>query len=97
MRDKAFWRNLTKWERGELMMLQTSHSSSSYGGGGYLPDDCSECGSCGQPILGTGWCSACYARYEELMRKAKAIEKRPNWAYQEWFKETAQTWNWFHK
>ena len=71
MRDKTFWRNLTKWERSELMALQTSRHTSGYGGGGYLPDDCSECGACGQPILGSGWCSACYKRYDALVTKAR--------------------------
>ena len=32
----------------------------SYGGGGYLSDDCSECDFCGQPMLGSGACRACF-------------------------------------
>ena len=71
MRDKAFWRHLTKAERSELMQLQTSKSGG-FGSGGYLPDDCSECGACGQPMLGVGgMCLACYQRYEFLMEKGR--------------------------
>ena len=71
MRDKGFWRRLTKGERIRLMYLQMNGSrGGSYGGGGYLPDDCSECGACGQPMLGSGgMCGACYRDYEALMAK----------------------------
>lgn len=43
---------LTRNERGELMRLQMSPS----GGGhsSYLPDDCGECGACGDTCLGSG-------------------------------------------
>ena len=41
------WANLTKEERAEYMRLQMSPSGNFYGGGGYLPDDCSECGKKG--------------------------------------------------
>jgi hypothetical protein len=69
MRNKGFWRRLKKWERARLMQLQMSKSGS-YGGGGYLPDDCSECGACGQPMFGSGgMCHACYREYEALMAK----------------------------
>ena len=71
MRDRGFWRRLTKAERSELMALQTSRHSTGMGGGGYLPDDCSECGACGNPILGSGWCSWCYERYARLMAKGR--------------------------
>jgi hypothetical protein len=58
---------LTRDERGEFMRLQMS---SPYGGrSAYLPDDCGECGACGDTCLGSGWCPRCYARYEELWRK----------------------------
>lgn len=59
---------LTKDEQAELMMMQMSPSGTKYGG--YLPDDCSECGVCGEPILGTGWCQYHYKRFDFLVRKA---------------------------
>jgi hypothetical protein len=68
---KQQWARLTKDERGELMRLQMSKHSTGYGGGGYLPDDCSECGACGEPILGLGWCSRCYNRFAALTQKAE--------------------------
>lgn len=67
---KENFQRLTGFERAELMYLQMSQGSTAYGGGGYLPDDCSECGACGEPILGTGWCDRCDERYEELVAKA---------------------------
>lgn len=74
MRDKKFWRNLTKRERSELMRLQMSPS---YGGrDGYLPDDCSECGACGQPMLGSGWCNYCLRRWQQLVDKAQGRLRR---------------------
>ena len=65
---------LTRFERGEMMRLQMSHSGEAYGGGGYLPEDCSECGACGEPILGTGWCERCFDRFDELSRKAVEVK-----------------------
>ncbi|KKK58711.1 hypothetical protein LCGC14_3041670 [marine sediment metagenome] len=54
-------------ERRELMQLQMS---SPYGSrSAYLPDDCGECGACGDTCLGSGWCQSCYKRYEHLMDK----------------------------
>ncbi len=32
---------------------------SGYGGGGYLPDDCSGCHYCGEAMLGRGACAHC--------------------------------------
>lgn len=76
MRDKGFWRRLTKAERFELVTLQMSRSTG-YGGGGYLPEDCSECGACGLPMLGAGgMCSACYKRYARLMAKGSGTPER---------------------
>lgn len=68
---KENMQRLTPDERRELMYLQMSHSGTAYGGyDGRLPDDCSECGACGTPILGTGWCHPCYERWEKLRSKA---------------------------
>lgn len=54
-------------ERRELMWLQMSPSSG--GRSAYLPDDCGECGACGDTCLGSGWCPRCYKRHEALMEK----------------------------
>ena len=62
------WNNLTKEERAEYMRLQMS-SYGSYDRTGYLPDDCGECGACGQPTLGAGWCRDCLRRWIELHNK----------------------------
>jgi hypothetical protein len=59
---------LAPLERREFMRLQMSKPTC--GGSDYLPDDCGECGACGQPTLGFGWCRYCHKRYEELRRKA---------------------------
>jgi len=67
------WNNLTKDERAEYMRLQMSPS---YVGmrSGYLPDDCSECGACGQPCFGSvGWCESCLHRKIELDNKLRCI------------------------
>ena len=42
---------------------------SSYGGGGCLPDDCSECDFCGQPMLGSGACSFCHKEVKRIYPK----------------------------
>ncbi len=79
MRDKGFWRRLTKGERAYLMHLHMNQGrGSGYGGGGYLPDDCSECGACGQPMLGAGGlCSHCWKDYERLTAKGSSKALAP--------------------
>ncbi len=62
---KLNWNNLNKEERATYMRLQMSPSGG-YDRSGHLPDDCGECGACGEPILGTGWCSSCYKTWCEL-------------------------------
>ena len=65
------WDNLTKDERTRYMQLQMSPSRGG-SGGGYLPDDCSECGACGQPCLvDVGWCGSCL---DEKIRLDKKLE-----------------------
>jgi len=39
---------------------------------GYLPEGCGECGACGQPHLGCGWCSSCLTEWLMLHNKLKA-------------------------
>ena len=76
MRDKAFWRRLTKAERRELVAIQTAPRSGNMGGGGYLPDDCSECTYCGEPKMGyPGLCTHCYGRWEALMTKGRGMSR----------------------
>jgi len=65
------WGNLTKEERAEYMRLQMSPPGG-YDRSGYLPDDCGECGACGQPILGTGWCHSCYRKWQALRNKLES-------------------------
>ena len=58
------WNNLTKEDRAEYMRLQMSPA---YGeGSSYYPEDVSDCGACGQPTMGSGWCLRCLKRYNEL-------------------------------
>lgn len=66
---KLHWENLTKGERAEYMRLQMSPSWG--GGSAYYPDDCSECGACGTPTLGGGWCRSCLARHIKLEDKLR--------------------------
>lgn len=64
------WNNLTKAEWTRYMRLQMSPQGG-YDRSGYLPDDCGECGACGQPIVGTGWCHSCYKEWKELDDKLR--------------------------
>ena len=66
------WSNLTKQEWAEYMRLQMSPSGT--GRRGYLPEDCSECSACGQPMLGSGFCPECYARWDQLSRKLEGAD-----------------------
>lgn len=70
--SKLNWDNLNKQERAEYMQLQTSPSGG-YDRSGYLPDDCGECGACGQPMLGCGWCSDCYKKFKILDDKLRGV------------------------
>jgi len=65
-RTKEWWHKLAKWERTRLVELEWSHSSRS----SYLPDDCCDCGGCGQPTLGYGLCPSCSQELERLITKA---------------------------
>ena len=68
---KECFAHLTPDERSHLMYLQMHQGGGPYSGpGGYLPEDCSECGACGEPILSTGWCKYCHEEYEYLEAKA---------------------------
>ncbi len=70
---KLNWSNLTKGERVEYMQLQMSPSHGG-SGDGYLPDDCGDCGACGQPCFrDVGWCINCLHRKIELDNKLKQL------------------------
>ena len=68
-RTKEWWSRLSKEERIELYHLEHSRSSR-FGAGGYIPDDCCECGYCSTPHLGTGLCQLCQNRLDQLVEKA---------------------------
>ena len=67
--NKENFSRLTGEERSRLMRLQMSPSY--YPRDGSLPDDCSECGACGAPMLGSGWCNYCSDEYESLVKKVR--------------------------
>lgn len=71
-RTREFWARLEPDERSLLVLMDRSRPYGSMGGGGYLPDDCSECTFCGQPMFGGGrWCSYCGNRYDAIVRKGE--------------------------
>jgi len=71
--DKENWDNLAKDERRRYMQLQMSPQGG-YDRSGYLPDDC---GACGQPTIGCGWCLHCRKEWgalrDKLMGKGTTI------------------------
>lgn len=71
-RDKAWWAKLTPEERSELWWLE--RGAKRYGGrSSMIPDDCSECGNCGVPHLGSGLCPPCNSRLQYLLDKANDV------------------------
>lgn len=73
-RNKEWWARLSRKERKELVYLEkASNNYNSYGGGGYLPDDCSECSFCENPMVGIGLCDKCSCRLNFLIRKASSV------------------------
>jgi len=70
-RTREWWARLTKDERARLVYLERSANlGGGYGGGGYLPDDCCECGSCGTPSTSSGLCPICLDDLIVLVAKA---------------------------
>ena len=69
-RTKEWWAQLSTEERSRLVYLERSENLSGSRGTGGLPDDCSECGSCGWPHLGTGLCDKCLQEMIDLIEKA---------------------------
>jgi len=70
-RTKKWWKQFNKAQRAYIVYFEKAgKESSDYGGGGYLPDDCSECAVCSQPMLGSGTCQSCYGTYNAIINKA---------------------------
>lgn len=69
---KLYWDRLSKEERRRYMELQMSPQS--LGRSDYLPDDCHECGACGRPSMGFGWCQYCYKEWKALRDKLEGKE-----------------------
>lgn len=67
-RTKEWWARLTKQERSALWWLE--HDEKYSGHSAMIPDDCTECGSCGTPSVGSGLCPSCNNRLIELLNKA---------------------------
>lgn len=68
-RTKEWWAALSKEERCHLIWIerQQYHCGQL---GGYLPDDCGYCGSCGNPSFGGRLCRFCLDDLIELVDKA---------------------------
>jgi len=73
-RTKEWWTRLTKQERHTLVAIERGGWGSSYSASGMLPDDCSDCDACGQPMLGTGLCPKCTKELNRLINKANSRE-----------------------
>lgn len=56
-RTKEFWARLTPEERSRLVFYERNQNRH-YGYGGYLPDDCTECGVCDAPCMSSP-CGGC--------------------------------------
>ena len=73
-RDSAFWARLSRNERSLLVLLERANTQlGGYGGGGYLPDDCSECPWCSTPSLSSGLCRRCSDDLRRLLAKARGV------------------------
>ena len=68
-RTKEWWARLDKYERSYLVYLERRQHKG--GSSPYYPDDCSECGGCGLPMVGGGFglCSECGDQWEALVAK----------------------------
>ncbi len=67
-RTKAWWNRLNADERAALVALERASSRVACGSS-YLPDDCVECPSCGNPSL-SGLCNDCDRQLDLLLGKA---------------------------
>lgn len=41
----------------------------------YLPDDCSECQYCGEPMLGSGMCGSCSREFPYIFKRLGLDER----------------------
>lgn len=69
-RNKIFWSKLTPEERFRLWHYEREQNMYGFMGG-YLPDDSSECMSCGNPMLGAGQCVKCLDDFIAIVNKAE--------------------------
>ena len=67
---KEQWARLGKGERSTLVFLERAAAEPTKRNS-RLPDDCAECPSCGEPVLGGGLCDVCNGEYEHLIRKLR--------------------------
>jgi hypothetical protein len=76
-RTKDWWSRLTKEQRSKLYYLE--RASNNLGKGSYyLPDNCSECGHCGNPVLGGSLCNDCLDELLKLYKIADGGIKNEN-------------------
>jgi hypothetical protein len=72
-RTKSWGDKFTPQDRSFIIRFERgSNIHYGYGGGGYLPDDTTECGVCGSPCLSSP-CSYCYDQYNRIL--LKTVEK----------------------
>ncbi len=70
-RTKEWWARLTKEERVQLVYLERSiRFSTPAGRSSDLPEDCGECGACGNPHCDGGLCRSCNRALDRLINKA---------------------------
>jgi hypothetical protein len=68
-RNKEWWDKYTKQERHFIYHFERNINKYNQMGG-YLPDDCSECTNCGEPMLGSGVCCMhCFNDYDKLISR----------------------------
>ena len=62
------WASKTPEQRSFIVQYERGKNINyGYGGGGYLPEDCVECGVCGYPSLS----SPCYMCVEKYLKATK--------------------------
>jgi hypothetical protein len=68
---KKMWARLNEQERSWLIGSYFRNCNKCARTGGYLPDGCSECLICGEPMIGSGTCLSCMKYAKELLKKLK--------------------------
>jgi hypothetical protein len=65
-RTKEWWSKFSSEDKWFIWHFEREQNN--YGHmGGYLPDDCSECVVCGDPMFSSGVCTHCLNRYTKLI------------------------------